>query len=130
MIQALHAILGEKEQSNKTPHVTMLYGSRISQDILGKEILDQWSSDYPDKLESVHILSHEPTDSEWKGARGFITKEMVQKHFPAPTDEKFQIWVCGPPAMYSALAGPRTESDSVTGLLGEMGYKPEQVYKF
>lgn len=31
--------------------------------------------------------------------------------------------------MYSALCGPRGE-DEVKGLLADMGYKKEQVYKF
>lgn len=128
MIQALHAILGSKTES-KTK-VTMLYGSRVSTDILGKEILDQWVADYAEQLEVVHILSHEPADSNWKGPRGFVDQKLMEQHFPSPTESDFKILVCGPPPMYNALSGPREEADKVSGILGEMGYTAEQVYKY
>lgn len=128
MIQALHAILGDKDK--KQPKVTMLYGSKSSDDILGKEMVDAWAEN-SDSFELVHILSHEPEDSEWKGERGFIGKELISKLFPAAdSGSKLQIFVCGPPPLYNALSGPREESDKVSGLLGEMGYQPNQVYKF
>lgn len=130
MIQALHIILGTPSNGTKQPIVTMLYGSQSSEDILGSQILHQWAKDYPDNFKLVEVLSHEPDDSRWGGKRGFIDKSLVDEFFPKPTDLNFQIWICGPPPMYNALTGPREESDSVKGLLGEMGYKPEQVYKF
>lgn len=136
MIQALHAILGQGNNGTTPPprqqKVIMLYGSRSSDDILGMDLLTKWAEEYASVFEVVHILSHEPADSTWSGERGFINKERIEKYFPSPTDtnEPFQIWVCGPPVMYEALCGPRTETDSVKGLLGEMGYQPHQVYKF
>jgi cytochrome-b5 reductase len=36
MTQALHAILGDTSDG---PHVTMIYGSRMQEDILGKELV-------------------------------------------------------------------------------------------
>jgi cytochrome-b5 reductase len=129
MIQALHAILGSTQ--HKTPIVTMLYGSRTSDDILGSEILHQWAANYPEQFQLVDILSHESEDSNWKGARGHIDRAMVEQYFPAPdSSESFKIFICGPPPMYDALTGPREEKDVVKGLLGEMGYQPDQVYKF
>ena len=80
----------------------------------------------------MDILSDEPADSDWKGERGFITKEKIAEHFSTKPDsaDKFLIFVCGPPPMYDALSGPRDDQDKVSGALGELGYKPEQVYKF
>ncbi len=128
-IQALHAILGD--ESSKTPRVTMLYGSKVADDILGYELLHKWAQDYPDRFELVDILSDEPEGTEWNGLRGYINRELVEKYFPQPSDDsKFQIWICGPPPMYNALTGPREDTDVVSGLLGEMGYSPSQVYKF
>ena len=127
MIQALHAILGSPECESR---VVMLYGSQTSNDILGNDILEQWANAYPNRFKLVKILSHEPESSDWKGERGFINKEMVEKYLPSPSESNTQIWICGPPPMYNALTGPREESHSVSGLLGSMGYKAEQVYKF
>ncbi|CAB9522048.1 NADH-cytochrome b5 reductase [Seminavis robusta] len=127
MVQALHAILGSSDAPQES--VAMLYGSRDAGDILGKDLLDVWTKDCADKFSVTHVLSHEPNDSDWKGERGFINKELIQKHLPSPDEEGIIIFVCGPPPMYNALCGPREEKE-VGGVLGEMGYKPEQVYKF
>jgi len=124
MLQAAHAILGDTTNTNIK--LTMLYGSRSSDDILGHELLDSWK----DQLEVVHVLSHEPTDSKWNdGVRGFIDNDLIAKHFPPPSDEKTVIFVCGPPIMYDIMCGPRTDAE-LSGVLAEMGYTQTQVYKF
>lgn len=109
----------------------MLYGSKFANDILGDELLHKWATEYPDRFELVDILSDEPADTEWKGLRGHVTRELVEKYFPSPSsDSNFQVWICGPPPMYNALTGPREDKDVIGGLLGTMGYSPSQVYKF
>jgi cytochrome-b5 reductase len=125
MIQALHAVLGD--EAAPTEKVSMVYGSRHSKDILGKEMLDAWEGD---KLEVTHVLSNEPTDSEWKGLRGFITANLLKEKLPAPDGkEDVIIFVCGPPIMYDIFCGPRSDPE-VTGVLAELGYTKEQVFKF
>lgn len=127
MIQALHAILGG-ENAKKTK-VVMLYGSRDSKDILAEDLLKSWEEAYPQHFEVVHVLSHEPNDSSWTGKRGFIDKELIKEKF-APPDEKEQlIMVCGPPPMYNVFCGPRDDKE-LTGVLRELGYGVDQVYKF
>ena len=132
MIQALHAILGDgpKEQQSATEEVTLLYGSRNSDDILGGEMLQHWAaSTHSNKFNYVDVLSNEPTESEYDGERGFIDKEKILKYLPPPTDDDVIIFVCGPPIMYKLLCGPRDETE-ITGILGELGYTSNQVYKF
>lgn len=127
MLQALHAILGDTDSKAK---VTMLYGSQVSSDILGNEMLSKWTADYSDRLSVIHVLSNEPEDSKWEGARGFISKDLIEKRLPAPSlGDDAIIFVCGPPPMYDALSGPRGEED-VKGVLCEIGYTSSQVYKF
>lgn len=125
MFQALHAILGDPKSDTKA---VMLYGSRVSSDILGKEILDSWE-EKSDRLKVVHVLSDEPDDSNYVGEKGYISKDLIEKNFPPPQDKSNIIFICGPPAMYDALTGPRAEKD-LSGLLKEMGYSADQVYKF
>merc|ERR1712232_860477 len=108
MVQALHAILGSSATGAAQESVAMLYGSRDSKDILGKDILDSWANEC-DKFSLTHVLSHEPDNSDWKGERGFITKELIQKHLPGPDEKDIIIFVCGPPPMYNFLCGPREE---------------------
>ena len=45
------------------------------------------------------MLSHEPADSDWAGARGLVTEALAQ----AATDPATaQAYLCGPPAMIDA----------------------------
>jgi len=125
MIQAMHAILGTP--SDNTP-VAVLYGSQTSDNILAKETLDVWAQKCSSQLSLTYVLSHEPHDSSWPGARGFINKDLIQKHMPW-AGEDCLIFVCGPPPMYDALCGPRDEP-KLTGLLADLGFKAEQVFKF
>jgi cytochrome-b5 reductase len=132
MIQALHAILGDDDDDAESDkqEVVMLYGSKASDDILGKGLMDAWAKEHMDRFQVVHILSDERDDSEWKGLRGYIDKNRLETYLPDPTvGDDLIILICGPPPMYQALCGPREESE-LTGLLAEMGYTKEQVYKF
>jgi len=130
MIQALHVALGTAGDTSK---VAMLYGSRTSNDILAKETLDAWTAAKPDRLDVTHVLSHEEEGSSWTGARGFITRELIEAKFPKP-DSDCLIFVCGPPALYEVFSGPRDAPgqppSELAGLLKDMGYKTEQVIKF
>lgn len=129
MVQALHVILGT---AGDTSQVSMLYGSRTSRDILAKETLDAWTA-ASDRLKITHVLSEEPEEASWSGARGFINRELIEAHMPKP-DSDCLIFICGPPPMYAALSGPRDPPGAppaeLAGLLKEMGYKTEQVIKF
>jgi cytochrome-b5 reductase len=127
MIQDLHAVLGDKDSKNQ---VVMLYGNRASNDILGKSMVEGWAKEYPDQFKLHHILSEEPEDSDWKGKRGYIDRSIIEENVPGPeAGDELIFFVCGPPPMYDALCGPRGEKE-ISGLLKEMGYKSDQVYKF
>jgi len=126
MIQALHAVLGNGEDGTK---VSMLYGSQKSDQILAEEILAKWEKDFPGRLTVTHVVSNEPEDSSWKGERGYITKELIEKHLGFGPGDDGNIFVCGPPPMYDALCGPRGEKE-LSGVLKEMGYSADQVTKF
>ena len=129
MIQALHAILGQQNGGTK---VTLVYGSQSEDDILAQALLDKWADKYSEKLSVIHILSHSKADSEssTKYRHGFITKSLLEEVVPCKPSEISYAMVCGPPPMYDALCGPRTETDKISGVLAEMGFTPSQVYKF
>eukprot|EP00929_Paragymnodinium_shiwhaense_P034452 TRINITY_DN18746_c0_g1_i1.p1 TRINITY_DN18746_c0_g1~~TRINITY_DN18746_c0_g1_i1.p1 ORF type:complete len:282 (-),score=48.83 TRINITY_DN18746_c0_g1_i1:499-1344(-) len=125
MIQALHAILGTPGDTTK---VSLIFGNKRQEDILGKEILDKWARNSGGRLVVTHVLSDAGEDASWNGHKGFITADLIKSQTPDPSQDVL-IMVCGPPPMYDALCGPRTEKE-VTGALGAMGYKADQVYKF
>ena len=125
MIQALHALLGTVGDNTT---VSMLYGSKVRHDILADETLGAWAAGAGGRFSCTHVLSEEPEGSPWSGARGHITRELVETHLPPPSED-CAIFVCGPPGMYGALCGPRNQPQ-LAGLLAEMGYSAEQVVKF
>ncbi|KAL3810577.1 hypothetical protein ACHAXA_002441 [Cyclostephanos tholiformis] len=132
MIQALHAILGDgpEDQRSETDEVVLLYGSRSADDVLGGEMLDKWAAAHEGKFRRVDVLSHEPPESDYAGERGFIDADRIVKYLPpASLGEDVIIFVCGPPVMYELICGPRNESE-VTGILGALGYSSRQVFKF
>jgi cytochrome-b5 reductase len=125
IIQALHAILGT---SGDTTEVTLIFGNREQQDILGGSLLEAWAAAAGGRLKVVHILSQAQGDKTWSGLRGHVNKQVLQQH-AAPSAADTLIMVCGPPPMYNALCGPRDQAE-LTGTLAEMGYTKEQVFKF
>ena len=127
MLQALHAILGAPTASDQK--VTLLYGSQTSQDILGRSLLEGWAQDYSDRFQVIHVLAEEPNESLWTGKRGFIDSAMLDQYLP-DSNEDVLVLVCGPPPLYNAICGPREESDTISGILGEKGFNGENVYKF
>jgi cytochrome-b5 reductase len=126
MIQALHAILGAHDN---TTEVTLLYGSKTQQDILAREQIEAWAKASGGKFVVHHVLSEEPSESDWEGRRGFIDEEMIRETLPPSDDGESCIFVCGPPAMYDSICGDRTEKE-VLGILEKIGYSQNVVYKF
>lgn len=125
MVQALHAILGT---SGDDTRVTLLFGNKTSEDILCRSLLDSWSKSSKGRLSVVHVLSRLAESDQWQGARGHINRALIEKH-SAPPSADVLVMVCGTPPMYSSLCGPGDQRDPA-GLLAEMGYAAEQIYKF
>ncbi|KAF5382257.1 hypothetical protein D9757_008947 [Collybiopsis confluens] len=126
--------------SHKTK-MLLLYANSTEGDIVMREELDAFARDYPDKLQIVYILSSPPAG--WTGETGRIGAELIEKYAPPPRDAiatglKVKVYVAGPPAMLTALAGPRagtrwegfTGQGELTGALKDVGYTAEQVHKF
>mmetsp|Transcript_2434 Transcript_2434/g.6824 ORF Transcript_2434/g.6824 Transcript_2434/m.6824 type:complete len:285 (-) Transcript_2434:197-1051(-) len=125
MIQALHAVLGTPGDGTQ---VSLVFGNKAQEDILCRELLESWSERSGGRLKVTHVLSQAAFDASWRGRKGFITRELLEKH-TAPPSEDVLVMVCGPPPMCKGLCGPRDEPE-LTGILGDMGYTAEQVFKF
>merc|ERR1712232_1004749 len=111
MIQALHAVLGTAGDDTT---VRMIYGNKTQNDILCKDLLDKWAADFGDRFRVIHVLSRATGDATWTGAKGHITRELIEEN-------------CAPP-MYTALCGPRDQPDVVTGTLADMGFTADMVF--
>ncbi len=70
--------------------LTILYGSAKADDIIFRKELDALEGP---KVHTVHVLSEDPS---WKGEKGFLTAELIQKYAEGDTT----CLICGPQAMY------------------------------
>ncbi|KAF9596254.1 hypothetical protein IFM89_008417 [Coptis chinensis] len=122
MFQVARAILENPKDNTK---VHLIYANVTYEDILLKEELDSLASNYPDRFKVYYVLnqitaiyncvtavdSHmnlafifsQPPE-EWNGGVGFVSKEMIQAHLPAPASD-IRVLRCGPPPMNKAMAG-------------------------
>ena len=63
-----------------------------------------------------------------------ITKEIIEHVTQSEKLKNFDfVYVCGPPGFMNAVSGDKTVDKSqgeLTGILKELGYNSNQVYKF
>lgn len=126
MLQVVEAIL--KNPDDKT-QVSLVYANVSPDDILLKQKLDLLATSHPNF--KVFYTVDNPSKN-WRGGVGYVSKDMVTKGLPAPGDDTL-ILVCGPPGMMNHISGDKAKDRSqgeLTGVLKELGYTEEMVYKF
>lgn len=96
----------------------MIFGNKTSTDILLKEELENLAKS--ENLKFKPFFTIDTAEENWKGGVGFITKEMIKEHLPAPSDDTL-ILMCGPPVMCQKVLMP---------YLLEMGYPKEDIFEF
>jgi cytochrome-b5 reductase len=129
MYQLIRAIFSNP---NDKTHVSLVFGNISEEDILLKHELGAIENEYPNRFKAFYVLDKAP--ESWQGGTGFITKELLQKVLPDPEKgDKVKVFVCGPPGLYKAISGgkksPQDQGD-LSGILRDLGYSKDQVYKF
>lgn len=128
MYQLARAIFNNPNDKTK---VTLVFGNVSEEDILLKKELNELENTYPQRFRAFYVLDKAPKG--WSGGSGFITKDLLKTVLPEPKDGNIKVFVCGPPGLMKALSGPKVspkDQGELTGALKELGYAPEQVYKF
>ena len=128
MHQLCRAIFSNPEDKTK---VTLVFGNVKEEDILLKKEFDELENRYPQRFRAFYVLDQPP--ETWQGGKGFITKDLLKTVLPEPKEENVQVFVCGPPGMYKAISGPKVspkDQGELSGILKELGYSKDQVYKF
>ena len=112
-----------------TTEVTVLYGSKTAADVLLRAELDKLVAESNGRFKVLYILSGGAADQH-EGLTGRIDAEKIKAHCKPPSDET-RVFVCGVPAMYESLCGPRGEPEVAAGTaLAELGYTQAMVVKF
>ena len=76
---------------------TLLFGARTQADLYQLDTIQNIASNWQGNFRFIPVLSHEPLDSDWRGARGLVTD-----HIEAGFCEGAEGYLCGPPLMIDA----------------------------
>lgn len=128
--------------------LSLLYANQTENKILLKGCLDQYEKDLNGRFKATYIVNKADDPENWKGHTGYITKKLIQETMPPP-GENVMVMVCGPDKMMAHIcgspfgvlkamsggtpwqpAGGINNFADVEGLLGELGYLKEMVYRF
>ncbi|KAG0145032.1 hypothetical protein CROQUDRAFT_79271 [Cronartium quercuum f. sp. fusiforme G11] len=120
--------------SNPDDHtkVIMFFSNQKEEDILLREELERLQKKKPDQFSFNFVLDSPP--KKWSpDLKGYLTASLLKSKLPSPKlGADVKIFVCGPPGQVSAVSGPKKgkEQGELGGILKELGYTEDQVYKF
>lgn len=109
--------------------IYLLYANVSENDIILREELDDLARNH--KNFHVYYTVDNPSEA-WKMGSGYITREMIDRHMPEPSEDHL-IMVCGPPGMMNHISGskaPDFSQGELSGLLKDMNYTKNMVFKF
>jgi cytochrome-b5 reductase len=119
--QLARGILGNLEDETK---VTLVYAANTEEDVLLKKEFDTFQREFPGRFKAVYAVSQPAEGSV--AQKGRVTRELLEEITGSAASSEEKVFVCGPPAMEKALVGDWKTS----GILGELGYRKEQVHTF
>lgn len=127
MLQVVREIL-----DNKSDHtdVSLIFANVTEQDIILRDELDALSHLYPNF--KVYYTLDKPPGDGWTGGSGYVSKEMIENEI-GNKDEDILVMVCGPKGFMNHVSGdkgPNRTQGAVGGLLKELGFTPDKVFKF
>ncbi|CAH0475446.1 unnamed protein product [Peronospora belbahrii] len=114
---------------NDSTQVALIFCNKTEKDIILRDELDALQHMYS-QFQVHYVLSE--ADADWEGYTGYVTKELIEKLLPGPSNDSF-VGVCGPPPMMDAISGDKSPDRSqgeLKGLLKDAGYTSTQVFKF
>ncbi|KAF8807892.1 cytochrome-b5 reductase [Phlegmacium glaucopus] len=128
LYQVLNHSLSDKNNRTK---FKLIYSNVEEKDILLRKELEALQKKHPKHLEIIFTLD-KPSEG-WNGPTGFISAELIKKHVSPPSlQDKVKFFVCGPPPQVAAISGKKSgmAQGELGGILKELGYTEDQVYKF
>ena len=96
----IKALLEAAVRSSIARDVVFLFGARTQRDLYDRDTIERLGGYWSAGFRFVPILSHEPEDSDWQGARGLVTDYITAAE--APRLGQSHAYLCGPPGMIDA----------------------------
>lgn len=81
----------------------VLFGARTQRDLYKLDEIAAISARWAASFRFLPVLSHEPPDSDWAGARGLVTDFLTAAQVPDLASR--HAYLCGPPGMIDAAIG-------------------------
>lgn len=122
VFQLVQGILANPEDKTR---ITLVYGANSDGDVLLKDEFDEMEERFPGRLRVVYTVSKGGEGSPFQ--KGYVTKELLEGVVERRSGEDTKVFVCGPPAMEQALVG---KGRGGGGILAELGFRRDQVYRF
>lgn len=110
------SIVEQRLKVSAKPHFTVVFGVRTQADLFAMDKLEALSSQHPGRLKIVPVLSHEPCNSNWMGARGLVTQPLSESL--GVEYNQVSSFICGSLPMVEA----------VEQRLIELGADPERIH--
>jgi p-cymene methyl-monooxygenase electron transfer component len=108
------SMLQDAVRRSITRPCVLLFGAQAARDLYALEQIDTLSSCWAGPFQFLPVLSHEPADSAWAGARGLVT-DFVGDAMPTVDWARVQGYLCGPPAMIDVGIASLTERGVLLG---------------
>lgn len=114
------AMAALRDKANDKTRFSLVFGNVTEDDILIRDLLEKLADENPGRFKVHHVLNNPPPSGrDWRGSSGFITKEILKQHLPAPGPRTL-VLRCGPGPMNRAVAAA----------LEELGYTKEMTFEF
>lgn len=115
MLQVIKDVL---KNPNDRTKLYLIFANQTEKDILLREELDELTAAHSSRFHLWYTLDKAPDN--WKFSEGFVSADMIEKHFPPPSDNVL-VSMCGPPPMIQFACNPA---------LDKLGFKPEHRFVF
>ena len=119
------AMAALRDKAADKTRFSLVFANVTEEDILIRDRLDELAREHPGRFRVHHVLNEPPTRDEksggkpWEGSSGFVTKEILERHLPAPGPRTL-VLRCGPGPMNKAVGAA----------LEELGYSKEMTFEF
>ena len=123
--QLIQGILKNPEERTK---ITLVYGVNSDEDILLRDRFVEFDKKFPARFKAFYTVSKPSEGSSLP--KGYIDKHFLQKAIQELRVEDNMIFLCGPPPMEKAMLGNKGFFGGEGGILDQLGYTKDRVYKF
>lgn len=111
-----------RDPADTTTSMTLVFGVNTDKDVLLRDEFRDFEKKFPGRFRAVYTVSQPDAGSPYY--KGRVTKELLDEVVPEAGRGK--VYLCGPPAMETSLVGKRGSP----GILQQLGYKKDQIYRF